>query len=169
MATFFLELIPPRPSFAEDMTEAERAFMAEHVAYWLGLSARREAVVFGAVADPKGAWGLAVLDVEDAAPGPRPSPRASGGPEGGRPSSIRCRAPSCGRDGLRRGVNWAMVGGSGRGTMNRYDFPAAAPSSPAAQTASDAPSSSASWRATGQVWDLSARRACPAPSRERLM
>ena len=67
MATFFFKLIPPRPSFAEDMTEAERAFMAEHVAYWLGLSARREAVVFGAVADPKGAWGLAVLDVEDAA------------------------------------------------------------------------------------------------------
>jgi uncharacterized protein len=55
-------LFPPRPSFPADMTDAEAAIMAEHVAYWTELLNAGTAVAFGAVADPGGAWGLAVVE-----------------------------------------------------------------------------------------------------------
>jgi uncharacterized protein len=61
---FLLRLIPPRPTFAEDMTEAEGAAMAEHAAYWHGHMAQGRVVVFGPVAEPTGVWGLAVLETE---------------------------------------------------------------------------------------------------------
>jgi hypothetical protein len=51
---FVYKLVPPRPSFAMDMTDAERAVMGEHAAYWHGLLDRRTAVVFGPVLDPAG-------------------------------------------------------------------------------------------------------------------
>jgi uncharacterized protein len=63
MASYFAyRLIPPRPGFAEDMSEAEAATMGEHVAYWQALLDRGTAVVFGPVADPAGSWGLAVVE-----------------------------------------------------------------------------------------------------------
>jgi hypothetical protein len=31
---FVLKLTPPRPTFAEDMTEEERTIMMQHAAYW---------------------------------------------------------------------------------------------------------------------------------------
>ncbi|HEX9548896.1 MAG TPA: hypothetical protein VF942_16265 [Acidimicrobiales bacterium] len=34
---FVYRLVPPRPTFAADMTDDEKAIMAEHAAYWLGL------------------------------------------------------------------------------------------------------------------------------------
>src|SRR3712207_8444935 len=34
---FTYRLIPPRPTFAADMTEAEQAVMADHTDYWTGL------------------------------------------------------------------------------------------------------------------------------------
>jgi hypothetical protein len=34
MGFFLRQLIPPRPAFARDMTEAEARVMQEHVAYW---------------------------------------------------------------------------------------------------------------------------------------
>ena len=61
---FLLRLIPPRPTFAADMTEAEAAVMAEHAAYWSGHLDRGAVVAFGPVADPSGFWGLAVLETE---------------------------------------------------------------------------------------------------------
>jgi uncharacterized protein len=61
---FLLRLIPPRPTFAVDMTEAEAAVMAEHSAYWRGHMARGAVVVVGPVADPAGFWGLGVLETE---------------------------------------------------------------------------------------------------------
>lgn len=39
--------------------------MQEHVAYWLGLMKERKVVVVGPVLDPKGTYGIAVLEVED--------------------------------------------------------------------------------------------------------
>jgi len=39
--------------------------MQAHVAYWSGLIAKRTAIAFGPVADPKGAWGLGVVEVEN--------------------------------------------------------------------------------------------------------
>ena len=67
MGYFVYKLIPPRPTFAQDMTEAEAELMRAHGAYWSELAAKRIAVVFGPVLDPKGAWGLAVAEVQDEA------------------------------------------------------------------------------------------------------
>jgi uncharacterized protein YciI len=62
---FVLKLIPPRPTFAEDMTEEERTIMTQHAAYWIDKADKRIAVVFGPVLDPKGVYGLAIIDVEN--------------------------------------------------------------------------------------------------------
>ncbi len=67
MKHFFCRLIPPRPTFAQDMTEAEAQVMKEHAAYWTELARRGTAIVFGPVADPKGVWGAGILEVEDEA------------------------------------------------------------------------------------------------------
>jgi uncharacterized protein len=67
MNYFLYRLIPPRPSFARDMTEAEATIMQEHFAYWLGLLEQRKVVVVGPVLDPKGTYGMALLEVEDEA------------------------------------------------------------------------------------------------------
>lgn len=56
------KLFPPRPSFPADITEAEAAIMAEHITYWTELLTVGTAVTFGPVADPAGAWGLAVVE-----------------------------------------------------------------------------------------------------------
>ena len=63
MNQFLCKLIPPRPTFAQDMTEAERKIMQEHVVYWKDLSNRRIAIIFGPVLDPKGTWGVAIVEV----------------------------------------------------------------------------------------------------------
>jgi hypothetical protein len=62
---FLYKLIPPRPTFVQDMTEAERKAMGEHAIYWKDLTDRGIAVVFGLVLDPKGPWGVAIVDVAD--------------------------------------------------------------------------------------------------------
>ncbi len=59
---FVYKLIPPRPTFAVDMSEEERAIMGAHGAYWRRLLDARTAVVFGPVLDPAGVWGLAVVE-----------------------------------------------------------------------------------------------------------
>jgi uncharacterized protein YciI len=61
---FVYKLIPPRATFAADMTEAEAGIMAQHIHYWQGLTDRGTAIVFGPVADPAGVWGLAVVQAE---------------------------------------------------------------------------------------------------------
>ena len=61
---FVYRLIPPRPTFAADMNDAEQAIMGEHAAYWTDFFERGEVVVFGVVLDREGAWGLAVLEAE---------------------------------------------------------------------------------------------------------
>lgn len=65
MALFLCRLTPPRPSFAADMTDGERALMGEHVAYWRERLAEGGVVAFGPVADPAGGWGVSILDVPD--------------------------------------------------------------------------------------------------------
>ena len=61
---FFSKLIPPRPSFAFDMNDSERALMQQHGVYWSKVAADGKAIVFGPVADPNGPFGLLVLEVE---------------------------------------------------------------------------------------------------------
>lgn len=64
---YFVRLIPPRPTFDQDMTADERAMMTEHAAYWRGRLAEGDVVAFGPVLDPTGSWGLGVLEVGDEA------------------------------------------------------------------------------------------------------
>ena len=62
---FVYRLVPPRPSFAADMTEAEQAVMGQHAAYWTALFEEGSVVVFGVVMEEAGAWGLAVVEAEN--------------------------------------------------------------------------------------------------------
>jgi len=64
---YLLRLIPPRTTFAEDMNESERRVMMEHVVYWQGHTSANEVVAYGPVADPRGAWGVAIVEVADEA------------------------------------------------------------------------------------------------------
>ena len=41
--------------------------MGEHAAYWQSLVERGSVVVFGAVTDPAGVWGVGVVEAEDEA------------------------------------------------------------------------------------------------------
>jgi len=50
MKTFFCKLVPPRPSFAQDLSEAERKLMQEHAAYWREWMEKGHVVAFGVVA-----------------------------------------------------------------------------------------------------------------------
>ncbi len=61
MKYFFCKLIPPRATFAQSMTPAERALMGEHVAYWKGLMQENKALAFGPVADPQGGYGIGII------------------------------------------------------------------------------------------------------------
>jgi uncharacterized protein YciI len=64
---YAVRLIAPRPTFVQDMTEAERAMMGAHAEYWGGLLASGTAVLFGPVLDPSGPYGLGVLELDDPA------------------------------------------------------------------------------------------------------
>ncbi len=65
MKAFVYRLIPPRSSFPFDMSEAERAVMVDHVAYWQGAMARGQVLAFGPVAHPDGSYGLGVILATD--------------------------------------------------------------------------------------------------------
>jgi uncharacterized protein len=62
---FLYRLLPPRRTFAQDMSSAEADVMQRHVAYWQDLLDCNVAVAFGPVLDPEDPWGLGVLDLED--------------------------------------------------------------------------------------------------------
>jgi uncharacterized protein YciI len=64
IAHFMYKLIPPRPGFPGDMTEAEAGVMGRHFGYWQRLLDEGVAVVYGPVSDPDGTWGLAVVEAE---------------------------------------------------------------------------------------------------------
>jgi uncharacterized protein len=61
---FALKLIPPRPTFAQDMTDEERAVMGAHLQYWNGLMEKGTAIVFGPVLDPAGIYGFGIISVD---------------------------------------------------------------------------------------------------------
>jgi uncharacterized protein len=64
MATFVFRLISPRPTFAFDMNDEERAVMARHAAHWQAYLDSGKMVVFGPVVDGTGSWGLGVVEAE---------------------------------------------------------------------------------------------------------
>jgi uncharacterized protein YciI len=62
---FVYKLIPPRPTFPVDMTDAEAAIMDQHFAYWRRFEERGIVVVLGPVLDQSGTWGLGVIAADD--------------------------------------------------------------------------------------------------------
>ena len=64
MSHFVYKLIPPRPTFAADMSEHEAGIMGQHAAYWSEHVAAGRTLLFGPVADPAGVWGLGILEVD---------------------------------------------------------------------------------------------------------
>ena len=68
MPFFVYKLLGPRPTFPADITEDERALMQAHAVYWTDVMNKQGSVVaFGPVADPRGTYGLAILEVSDQA------------------------------------------------------------------------------------------------------
>jgi uncharacterized protein YciI len=67
MPHFFCKLIAPRPTFAFDMNEREKALMGEHAAYWSQMQTEGAVLVFGPVMDPKGPYGMGIIDATDEA------------------------------------------------------------------------------------------------------
>jgi uncharacterized protein len=65
VAHFVYKLVPPRPTFAMDMSETEAQLMGQHAAYWRDQMDQGHVIVFGPVMDPAGVWGLGVLDTAD--------------------------------------------------------------------------------------------------------
>ncbi|MDP4265270.1 MAG: YciI family protein [Bacteroidota bacterium] len=62
---YSLRLLPPRPSFAQDMSAEEKAIMQKHSAYWRELMQQGKVIVFGPVLDPKGVYGLGIIAAND--------------------------------------------------------------------------------------------------------
>jgi hypothetical protein len=65
MPAFAFRLQPSRPTFALDMTDAEREIMGRHAAYWQPRIECGQMVVFGPVLDDGGSWGLGVIETDD--------------------------------------------------------------------------------------------------------
>jgi hypothetical protein len=60
--TYWLSvLVPPRPTFASDMTDDERALMLEHVRYWRGQMEKGKVLAFGPVLHPRAEFGGVAL------------------------------------------------------------------------------------------------------------
>jgi uncharacterized protein YciI len=65
MKNYLFRLIPPRATFPADISAAEAALMQQHAAYWSGLMQQGKVIAFGPVADPRGAWGVGLLQLDD--------------------------------------------------------------------------------------------------------
>lgn len=65
---FFYKLVPPRPTFAQDMSAEEAAMMGRHAVYWKGrIDAGVKVFALGPVADPAGVFGMGVMETESEA------------------------------------------------------------------------------------------------------
>ena len=62
MPHFLCKLIPPRKSFAVDMTAEERETMLAHQDYWRPRVDAGEVIAMGPVADPAGLYGVAIIE-----------------------------------------------------------------------------------------------------------
>jgi len=62
MKTWFVRLIPPRSTFPLDMSESEKKLMQEHFVYLKDLYAKGVLIFGGPVLEPKGVYGVLVLE-----------------------------------------------------------------------------------------------------------
>ena len=60
---FYFKLIPPRASFPGDITDSEKALMAQHAAYCQQQFEAGNLLVYGPVMAPLGAFGMGILEV----------------------------------------------------------------------------------------------------------
>jgi uncharacterized protein YciI len=60
--TWFIRLIPPRPNFDKDMNESEKKIMEQHFLYLKGLFEKGVCLFAGPVLDPRGVYGVAVIE-----------------------------------------------------------------------------------------------------------
>jgi hypothetical protein len=99
---FMIKYPPKRPTFALDMTEAEREIMGRHIAYWTDLMNRGHVLVFGPVMAPGGFYGLGIVEAGQRGADHRLYPRRSGYPgrfdvhgvlpdAGARAAEVMCR------------------------------------------------------------------------------
>ena len=63
---FFCKLLPPRPTFLQDMTPDEAGVMQEHAAYWREWMGKGNIIAFGVVADPAAVFGAGMMEFESA-------------------------------------------------------------------------------------------------------
>jgi len=61
MKSWFVRLIPPRPTFDKDMTDAEQKLMELHFAYWQDQFAKGVCVFGGPVLEPRGVYGVLAI------------------------------------------------------------------------------------------------------------
>jgi len=61
---YFFKLIPPRPSFIQDMRDEERRLMDEHGRYFQKHFDAGTLLLFGPVMAPSGTFGLGILEVD---------------------------------------------------------------------------------------------------------
>jgi len=64
---FFFKLIPPRPTFLQDITDEEKVLMNEHGAYFQEQFDAGKLLLYGPVMAPGGAFGVGILEVADEA------------------------------------------------------------------------------------------------------
>jgi uncharacterized protein YciI len=64
---YAIYLRPSRPDFMQTMTDEEKRIMQQHVAYWQKSLDAGVMHVFGPVMDPKGGYGLGIIEVENEA------------------------------------------------------------------------------------------------------
>jgi len=60
--TWFVRLIPPRPTFDKDMNEAERKLMEQHFVYWKAEFEKGVCLFGGPVLDPRGVYGVLAIE-----------------------------------------------------------------------------------------------------------
>ena len=65
MPHFMFKLIAPRPTFSMDMNEEEKRLMQQHAIFWNDLLANGTALIYGPVLDPKGPYGLAIIEADN--------------------------------------------------------------------------------------------------------
>ena len=65
MKSWFIRLIPPRPTFDKDMTESEQKLMEQHFIYWKDQFEKGVCLFGGPVLDPKGVYGVLAIRAVD--------------------------------------------------------------------------------------------------------
>jgi uncharacterized protein YciI len=62
--TYFCKLLAPRPDFVQTITPDEMQLMQQHAVHWNQGIADGHVVAFGLVADPRGAFGIGIVNFD---------------------------------------------------------------------------------------------------------